>query len=176
MSEDIITSNEEGRQIILASGDIVLVSCEDYDYLNQWKWWLSTPGYARRIDQALEKPKAISMHRVILPPPNSSLWIDHINGNKLDNRRSNLRLCTPSQNSTNVSKRKKNASSRFKGVCLAKYGWQVDIWADCKHYYVGTFKDEVEAASAYNDAAIRLQGEFARLNDLGPYNGPGGSQ
>lgn len=95
-------------------------------------------------------------------------FVDHINGDGFDNRRENLRLVTPQQNSANQSIRADRGSSRFKGVYWAK---KANKWAACikKNYHtigLGAFSDELDAARAYNEAATRIFGEFARLNEI----------
>lgn len=95
----------------------------------------------------------------------TSFQIDHIDGDKLNNRLDNLRLCTPSQNMCNLPPRK-NKSSAYKGVYYSKrdsiYG--VSITINNKRLHVGNFKTELEAARAYDEKAKELHGEFARLN------------
>ena len=90
--------------------------------------------------------------------------IDHINGDKADNRIENLRLCTATENNWNRGPRK--GASRFKGVSIDKRSgsWVVNIRCGGPARYVGTFRCEIAAARAYDAAAIRLHGEFARLN------------
>ena len=109
------------------------------------------------------------MHNMIMQPP-KDLRVDHINHNKLDNRRSNLRLCTKQQNQWNRRKVVKNTTSKYKGVCWAKKNnkWQasLEFQKDKKRQsiYLGQFISEVEAAKAYNEAAIKHFGEFAKIN------------
>jgi hypothetical protein len=90
--------------------------------------------------------------------------IDHINGDKLDNRWANLRLATPTQNNANAVARKRN-SSGFKGVTWHSRNrkWQAQIAANGRHFYLGQFETAEAAAEAYQQAAARLHGEFARL-------------
>jgi len=94
-------------------------------------------------------------------------FVDHINGNILDNRKQNLRFCTLSQNGMN-RKKATNTSSRFKGVHFWTLGncFKATITINRKNIHLGNFKTEIEAAIAYNSAAIELYGEFARINDL----------
>lgn len=92
-------------------------------------------------------------------------YVDHINHDKLDNRRSNLRLCTNSQNMQNCGKRKSNKSG-YKGVWLNKANgwWYASVRKDYKSYHVGHFRTAEEAARAYDLKALELHGEFASLN------------
>lgn len=99
--------------------------------------------------------------------------VDHINSNPLDNRKSNLRIVTRQQNNWNASKTKvKNnikTSSKYKGVYWAGNDnkWRVEITKDCKRYRMGYFKNEEDAARAYNLKASELFGEYAKLNEIG---------
>jgi hypothetical protein len=88
--------------------------------------------------------------------------VDHINLNKLDNRRDNLRMCTPAENLRNVGAR--NRHSNYKGVRFYKNRWVAEIGINYQHVYLGRFKLEEEAAKAYDKAARELHGEFARTN------------
>ena len=106
---------------------------------------------------------SLHLHREILQPPDG-LYVDHINGDVLDNRRENLRIVTNSQNQQN--RHKPNGRSRFKGVAWHEQAgkWQVQIKLDYQSRYIGVFDDEVEAARAYDAAACDLFGDFACLN------------
>lgn len=92
-------------------------------------------------------------------------YVDHINGDKLNNRACNLRACSNAENLRN-SKARDGGSSRFKGVCWHKQNrnWLASITVDGRAKHIGSFENEIEAAQAYDDAARRLHGEFCRLN------------
>jgi len=96
--------------------------------------------------------------------------VDHINGDNLDNRKKNLRLCTYAENNRN-RKPLENKTSKYKGVGLNKNykikTWQARIVKNSKRYSLGYFKNEKEAALAYNQAAKKYFGEFAYLNYMG---------
>ena len=157
------------KRIPLTQGQFTIVDDADFDWLNQWKWYAAratSTYYAVRKES--ETDKSIRMHRLLLNPP-PGIESDHINGDGLDNRRSNLRLCTRSQN--NANRRKFSlCSSRYKGVSWQKRyrNWRARIWISGKEKQLGLFDDEQKAARAYNRAAIALFGEFARLNILPP--------
>lgn len=110
-----------------------------------------------------KKTTTLFLHRTILSPPKKKV-IDHIDHNGLNNKRSNLRICTVAQNTAN--KRKGKGSSDFKGVSWHKRDqiWIATIHQKRKQLHLGYFNDELEAAKAYDKAAKDLWGEFAKLN------------
>lgn len=97
--------------------------------------------------------------------PEDGFWVDHINGDTLDNRRSNLRLCTVSGNNHNRMKSKNNTSG-YKGVSWLKQNqkWRAYIKVNSKDKHLGCYLDKEDAARAYDKAAKEYFGEFARLN------------
>lgn len=155
------------RAIPLTGGKYTLVDESDYDFINQWHWRVEG-GYAIRSrnsnEASLKKPKRILMHRVILNTPDG-MATDHINGNPLDNRRCNLRICTKSENNKN---RKPNykSTSKYKGVTRSHESkkWRVQLGMNGKNLHIGLFESEDDAARAYNLAAIKHYGEFASIN------------
>ena len=102
------------------------------------------------------------MHREIINAP-AGMQIDHINGNGLDNRKANLRLCNNAQNQQNRRKRSR-ATSLFKGVGWHDNRWRARITVNGKQIEIGRFKSEFLAAEAYDQKAIELFSEFANLN------------
>lgn len=140
------------------------MSDDDYNEISQYKWYVTQGGYAWRDWNENGKKKSIGMHRQIMKPP-KDLVVDHINGDKLDNRKENLRVCTQRENSLNKIIGKDNTSG-YKGVSYAKRDnkWQVHIKKDGKSYYCGAFDGVEEAARAYDYYADKHYGEFARLN------------
>lgn len=142
----------------------VLIDAADFKFVSDYNWYLSTRGYACTTINGKKK----RMHRVIMSPPDH-LQIDHINRNKLDNTRKNLRVCTQKENARNRPISKSNTSG-FKGVHLEprnKYSkWRAGIYLNGIHVHIGSFRTKEEAAKAYNDTAIRHFGDFAVLNTL----------
>lgn len=125
------------------------------------KWRLSSYGYV----SYREKDKRIFLHRLIMQTP-EDMVTDHINGNKLDNLKLNLRVTSDKLNRLNSGKRCYNTSG-FKGVWLRKNGrWQAEIKLNGKKYSLGTYETKEESALAYNIKAKELFGEHARLNSL----------
>jgi hypothetical protein len=99
---------------------------------------------------------------------NNSLIVDHINGDKNDNRKENLRCCSANENLQNRRKARTNKSSRFKGVSYFKPTdkWKAEIKSNKNHVYIGLFLSEIAAANAYNFYAKELHGDFANFNDV----------
>lgn len=160
------------RLIQLNQNKFAFVDEEDFDNLNQYTWTISNGYAARRLKRCYEvgkKPKQRDqkMHRLLLGEPNNQ--VDHINGNRLDNRKINLRICTQSQNLLNKPKRRDNKSG-FKGVCWdnTKKQWVTQCRANGKKYFA-RFKDLLSAAKAYDRFAKELHGEFAHLNFPGEF-------
>lgn len=159
------------KKIELTNGMYALVDDEDYEWLNRWSWYVCTAPrtfYAQRTTAVGGKHAVPRMHREILQPTDSKIWVDHINGNGLDNRRSNLRKCTQSQNLANSSKYSNNTSG-FKGVftnkrCVGQNKWRAQIRHENKAIHIGSFHNVREAARAYDKVAIELFREFARPN------------
>ena len=154
------------KKIKLSKGKVTIVDDEDYEYLNQWKWYYAQ-GYAVRTINTKPTSRVI-MHRALMECPKNK-EVDHINSDKLDNRRSNLRICFPYQNRRNRTK-SKGMSSKYKGVAFRsnRQIWTSTIIVNGKNIYLGYFKNENDAALAYNKAAIKHFGEFAKLNKINP--------
>ena len=134
-----------------------LVDDADYAELSKHKWCVSD-GYAvRKIGK-----KVTAMHRVILNTP-VGMHSDHINGDRLDNRRCNLRVCTRTENMRNRASNR-NTSSQYRGVSLSKSGWAARIRLSGHLQHIGFFANEADAARAYDARAVAAWGEFARLN------------
>ena len=138
--------------ITLHNGEKTRVDLELYDFLNRRKWCLDKDGYVWGSHSQ-------RMQRVIMNAPKGFV-VDHINGNKLDNRKSNLRICTVKNNLQNKSISKSKKSSVYKGVYKNGKGWIAQI----RHKHLGFFQSEKEAAMVYDENAKKLFGEFSKLN------------
>lgn len=157
------------KQIQLTQGQVALVDDEDYEWLKQWKWCASkghSTFYAHRKYYKNKKYHLVQMHRAILGILDEKTKLtDHINHNGLDNRRCNIRICTKSQNQCNI-RPYKNTSSKYKGVSFHKNSkrWIAYIKYNHNYEYLGYYKEEKDAAKAYDSRARELFGEFAYLN------------
>jgi len=157
------------RKIAIGEGEFTIVDQQVYYQLGHFKWSVCGDDkniYAARILRKTQFGRIMTsfLHREIMNDP-EGFFVDHRNGNGLDNRRDNLRLATRSQNSANKRKRK-NTSSRFIGVHLDKPSgrWYATIKKNEKRHWIGSFVNEIDAAHAYDAAAIKYHGEFAKLN------------
>lgn len=151
-----------------------LVDDADYNWLNQWKWKAykasTAHGYYIMRHEKQKKGKSITiyLHRFIMNAP-KNMQVDHRDMNGFNCQRANLRLATHTQNKWNRL-RYKNSVSKYKGVDLHKQSrkWRARIGIGIKNKPIelGLFTSETDAAKAYNQAAIKYHGEFARLNTI----------
>lgn len=142
-----------------------LIDDEDFSIVSKYRWYLSNGGYAiTNYWKGINKHFHLTMHRFILGAKNGQIY-DHINQDKLDNRKSNLRTCTPSQNRMNTKIRSDN-SSGYKGIYWNSESkkWKAQIQLNGRRKCVGRFNNPEEAAQAYNFYAKKYYGEFAYLN------------
>ncbi len=169
------------KTIPLTKGLVTTVDDEDFDFLNQWKWYAHKSRddifYAARRNHNHGKIQYIFMHRLIMNTPKGVLC-DHSNHDTLNNQKYNLRNCTHVENQRN-RKAMDGKTSRYLGVYLQKsqrhtkkYGlkvydkgmWKAQIGDGKKRIHLGSFETEISAALAYNEAAKKYYGEFANLN------------
>jgi hypothetical protein len=156
------------KQILLTQDQFSLVDDDDFKALSKHKWYAIKTSYgytaARSCSCPLVKQRpTILMHRQITSCPRD-MDVDHINHQTLDNRKLNLRICTHSQNLRNMLIHKSN--SQFKGCNRAKQDkkWRARITINYKEIHLGYFNSEKDAAKAYDRAAIKHFGEFAKTN------------
>ena len=156
--------NDKVRYIPLTRGLHAIVDADDYEWLMQYKWYAGRPPSQKTFYACRNVPGRgiMLMHRQIMQPP-KGMVVDHINGNGLDNRRCNLRICTQAQNSYNCPSRA-GAKSRFRGVTPRGDKWEAKIQHKGQVYNLGLFDNEIEAAKARDRKAIELFGEYAWLN------------
>jgi len=158
------------KEIILTQGKVAIVDDDMYDYLNQWKWHAkkSSGNYYAKRNIRINKKYAgyVLMHRLLMDVE-KYLYIDHVDGCSLNNQKNNLRICTHAENMRN-KKLHTNNTSGFKGVYWNKHNkkWMAFIRINYKQLHLGLFIDPIDAARAYNAAAIKFHGEFANLNKI----------
>lgn len=185
MTTTIKTTPEgiEYCEIPLTQGQVAMVSPCDFERLNQFKWYaffdksrkcyiVRRNDYSQSTKEMNWRSRTLLMHRVVLElEPGRVPMVDHVDGNTLNNTRTNLRECTHRQNMYNSRKRRRAftgevPSSKYKGVTWCKRDkiFIGNIRTPGKTVCVGYFKDEIECARAYDKAAREFHGEFARLN------------
>jgi len=150
------------KRIPLSQGKFALVDDEDYEFLMKFKW--SFHGhYAVRE----EMKKRIYMHRLVAKTPDG-MDTDHINRDRLDNRKKNLRICTRSQNNCNKIRSFPNKTSKYRGVSYdaERKKWKMQMGFAGKKI-IKRFKTEIDAALFYNEKAKEHHGDFAILNKIG---------
>jgi hypothetical protein len=171
--------------IDMRGGHRVRVDVEDYYALTRVRWTAkrssTTPNRicSQHSTWMNGKRATLAMHRILASAKPGQI-VDHINGDPLDNRRSNLRLCDAAGNSRNVTSSKRQKAGGFKGVTWHPKGkkWEAGCCSGPRHpgarkrkrVYLGLFSDPVEAARAYDREALKAFGEFASLNF--PEDGP----
>ena len=164
------------KEIPLTRGYVALVDDEDYERVSAHKWHVNIRRRAdgsqyvraqRHICRADGVNTLQYMHRFVLEA-SAGIEVDHIDGDSMNNCRNNLRPCSKAQNMCN-QRPQGCGTSRLKGVYWHKRAgkWLAQIVCNNKNEYLGLFTSEEEAGAAYNNAAVRLFGNFARLNDVG---------
>lgn len=164
------------REIKLTQGYVAIVDDEDFDRVNGYAWFFSVSkkasrnnkqiGYAKRNLFSGGKYTTEYLHRFIMNP-GKGLHVDHINGDKLDCRRSNMRVCTQTENNRNTSAQR-NSTSKYRGVCWdnGRKMWLAQIKTGGKNKYLGHFENEKDAAIAYNEYSRCVFGEFSSSNNI----------
>lgn len=153
------------RSIYLDSGDVTWVDTDDYDQIVRYPWSMVARGknrYAYRREYTHGKCMMIFLHRFLLNAPAGKM-VDHINGDGLDNRRCNLRICSNAENQRN-SRCQSNNRSGFKGVRKCGNRWRATIHVAGGTTSIGYFDTAEEAAKAYDKHALSVWGIYARTN------------
>lgn len=148
------------KQIELTKNKYALVDDEDFEPLSLYKWHTTPDGYAAKMGVTDGQRVVIRMHRELLDAPKGT-YVDHINGDKLDNRKTNLRFATHQQNCHNTKVKKRNKLG-LKGVCLHKLSglYIARIKAHGKTHYLGYYKTPEEAYAVYCKRGPAFHGTF----------------
>lgn len=156
------------KTIKLNNNKLVKIDSEDFEKVSSFHWFtVKYKNYCKVRAEVWKNgnKKGITMSRLILNCP-KGMVVDHINGDALDNRKSNLRICTHAENMKNRKILSKNNKTGYKGVSWNSFAkqWQVGISFNGKHMTIGYSKNKDDAAKMYNEAAIKYHGDFATLN------------
>lgn len=148
----------------LGKGKKTLIDDSDFELVNKYKWYLSSSGYAVTYRKLKSGWRPININYLIMGEP-KGFDTDHINHNKLDNRRKNLRICSHSENMRNMKLRSRG-TSKFTGVCWCKSKklWMAYIGYKNKDYNLGYFENELDAVKIRDLKAKELFKEYANLN------------
>lgn len=158
-SDNSYYHNESGHMELRCGNSVILFDAEDFPLIMEKQWTVGNHGYA--VSGAGKGQ--VLMHR-LLSNVNTDEVVDHINMNKLDNRRLNLRKCSKSENGYNKPAQNNNKCG-YRGVCKAENGrWQAQIVKEGHAIYLGNYDTAEDAANAYDSAAAHLAGEFAWRN------------
>jgi len=145
-----------------------LIDEEDKEKLEGYSWHLQKPGnyMSGAKYKGQYKSEHVYLHRIITGAKKGE-HVDHINGNKLDNRKSNLRICTQKENNRNTGPRRNKQIPKYKGVYKSRSAikpYRSQIYSDGIFTHIGLFETAEEAAEAYNEVAKELYGEYAYIN------------
>lgn len=140
------------------------VDDEDFEDINKKSWYLTDQGYAKsRVFPKLQKSYLVLLHRIIMKAKKGEM-IDHINQDRLDNRKINLRFCDKKTNGANMKKHKDNTSG-YKGVYFEKTNkkWRGKITKQGKQFFTKSFLLKEDAVKEYRKLSIKIYGEFSPL-------------
>lgn len=145
--------------------EVSIINSEDYSRVSEIPWYKDSNGYvSKNLYVGNQKWEKLSLHRMVLGAEKGQI-VDHINGNRLDNRRSNLRFATSLENARNARINSRNTSG-YKGVSERNGRFEAYIRNHGTLEHLGTYEDLEDAAKAYNVKAVEYFGEFARLNEV----------
>lgn len=150
------------REIVLSNGTVALVDEADYATASAHRWHPRRCGERVYVETKIKR-FSIGLHRLLLRPSTGQV-VDHIDGNALNNVRSNLRVCSRAENNRNTRKCRRPTQSAFKGVARQGRAWRAYIHKGGRYCHLGTFQRPEDAAAAYDLAAAAAYGEFAGLN------------
>lgn len=156
----IVIEDDQIVRVALACSRYTVVELQDLNDVLQFPWCCRNGYVVRNIGSNPQKSEFL--HRRLMQAPKGQ-QVDHRNCDTLDNRRSNLRICSPSENRQNVNRRANNTSG-YKGVVKLGNRWIAQIRCDGRKHYLGCFESPEGAARAYDAAAKQLHGKFARMN------------
>lgn len=139
-------------------GEEIYFDKEDYDLIKDYTWGITPYNYARAYDSKTKK--MIQMHRLIMNPPDNKI-VDHINHNKRDNTKKNLRICTYKENNWNRNLRSNNTSGTT-GIFWSKQAkkWRVALVCNKEYHHIGYFKTKTEAKKARKEAEEKYFGDY----------------
>lgn len=155
-------------EIALQNGrGVTVIDSADRGLVEQFKWWIKRgPRAIYATTRCARSGFSTSLHRHISGLlPNDPMMVDHINGDGLDNRRSNLRVCSRADNAHN-SRFRRISCAGYRGVDMHGRRYRAKIMADRIYFTIGIFDDALTAAAVYDAAAILLHGEFATINGV----------
>ena len=154
------------RIIPLSEELTTIVDDDEFHLLSSYQWSANQTESGHVYAVRWDGFKAVKMHREIMGAAHGDgLIVDHIDGNTLNNQKSNLRLCTQSENTQN-SRKQKTSTSKYKGAQKCKDGWQASITKNGVKKYLGCYKTQIAAACVYNRSARILFGEFANVSEI----------
>ncbi len=149
--------------LFTSKGEPIKISDRDWDYAANFLWYIGNDGYPSRMSSVSGKRKRLLLHREIMSPKGRDV-VDHINHDKADCQRDNLRICTNTENIRNG--RKRSGAAPYKGISRKRGKWGAWIMVNHKSIWLGCFTEAIDAARAYDAAAIKHHGEFACINGV----------
>ena len=162
-----VTSDGNCYRIYFLNGSFFIIDASDFPAVSEFSWSLGKRGYpvAHTSRRAESGHRTFPLHRFLMNPEDG-YDVDHVSGDKLDNRRANLRVCSHQQNMFNQKMRSTNSTGYYGVSKMKSTGrYEAYIHFDGKKKYLGTYMTAEEAASARDKAATRLFGVYARLNN-----------